>query len=153
MFHVRSRSDGRPPAGRISSLTRRGTVRNRFLRIAVVSALALLCVGQVADAQSPTGARGGSRRTQISNAFHHARVALQPQTGAVRMLGGSVARPVATRLELGMPRTAVGAATAFLAQNVTLFGVGATADLRLGQRQAATGGRTILRYQQTYKGV
>jgi bacillolysin len=128
-------------------------VRTRFLRIAVVAALALLCVGQVADAQSPTDARGGSRRTQISNSFHHARVAFHPQTGAVRMLGGSVARPVATRVELDMPRTAVGAANAFLNRNATLFGVGAASDLRLGQRQAATGGRTILRYQQTYRGV
>jgi bacillolysin len=80
-------------------------------------------------------------------------VAFQPQTGAVRMLGGSAARPVATRVELGMPRTALGAANAFLDQNATLFGVGSASDLRLGQRQTASQGRTILRYQQTYKGV
>jgi Zn-dependent metalloprotease len=128
-------------------------MRTRLLQIVAVATLALLCVGQAADAQSPTGARGASRTAQISSQFHHARVAFSTQTGTVRMLGGSPARPLATSSQLGSPRTALGAANAFLSRNAALFGVGEASDLRLGSRQAASQGRTVLRYQQTYKSV
>jgi bacillolysin len=130
-----------------------GMMRTRLLMIVAVTTLAVLCVGQAVDAQSRTSPRGGSRRSQISSQFHKARVAFQPHTRAVRMLGGSVARPVATRVELGLPPNAVAAASAFLDRNARIFGVGSASDLRPIQRQAASGGRTILRYQQTYRDV
>src|SRR4051812_284754 len=146
------RVPGRSPA-RNAHRPPGGLVGTRLLQIVAVSLLALLCVGQAADAHSPAGARGGSRKTQISRQFHGAQVAFHPTTGTVRMLGGSTAHPVATRAELGLPRTSVAAATAFLDRNAPLFGVAAASDLRLGQRQVASRGRTILRYQQTYEGV
>ena len=70
------------------------------------------------------------------------------------MVGGSVAHPAVTRAQLGRPANATEAASSFLRQSAGLFGIAnSETDLQLARRDAASLGRTILRYQQLYRGV
>ncbi len=120
-----------------------------------VAALMILAGGvQPVAAAVPSQSGGPGAPEDLSTQFHGARIALHSGTGAVRMVGGSVQHPVASRAELGRPANANAAATAFLQRNAGLFGVSDPgADLQLAKQQSASRGRTILRYQQLYHGI
>ena len=127
---------------------------HRFPFVAGAALLILAIAASPAVARGPAGAPTAPTVRELSGTFHGATVAFRADTGAVRMIGGTAARPAATRAELGGPATAAAAANAFLARTATLFGISdAQQDLQVASTQAATGQRTVIRYRQLYRGI
>jgi Zn-dependent metalloprotease len=81
-------------------------------------------------------------------------VSRHAETGRVRFIGGSPARPAIAAADLGRPATARAAASAFLFRFGPLIGVAQPRlDLRLTRTRRADRGRTFFRYQQLDRGV
>lgn len=126
----------------------------RLVAGVVATLIVFVSAVQPVAARGPGGSPTFTTPEALSAHFHGARIAMHSATGSVRLVGGSVGHPAVTRAQLGLPATATEAGSTFLRQNAGLFGIAdAETDLALAQRQAASRGRTILRYQQLYRGV
>ncbi len=127
----------------------------RIIPAGVAVLLALVGVIQPVSAGSPgtAGALPSPSAGPVAQ-FHGATLARSAATGTLRFVGGSLAHPAATSAELGRPAGAAAAGAAFLSLYGTQFGIAdPSRDVQLSRSESATGGRTVLRYQQLVDGV
>jgi Zn-dependent metalloprotease/fibronectin type 3 domain-containing protein len=81
-------------------------------------------------------------------------VSYNAQTGKVRFIGSMAGKPIAQLDQIQAPASPEEAARAYLSVCGSLFGVGDQAtELQLMRFSQAAGGRSVLRFQQTYQGV
>lgn len=115
----------------------------------------LLAVAALTAAVIATPVASGASSASIARSLGSGvRVGLHSETGQVRFIGTVAGRPIARPAGLAASASPQAVARAFLGAHGKLFGLANQArDLRVLRTEHAAGGRSVVRFQQLFRGI